>query len=65
MTLIESSLVTWPMLRLDPEFMVSVIAVYAALGDPRAAILAEQMLKADHARRPAPPADHDPGQESS
>ena len=47
MTLIESSLVTWPMLRLDPEFMVSVIAVYAALGDPRAAILAEQMLKAE------------------
>ena len=45
--LIESSLVTWPMLRLDPEFMVSVIAVYANLGDPRAAILAEQMLEAD------------------
>ena len=45
--LIESSLVTYPMLRLDPEFMVSVIAVYAALGDPRAAILAEQMLEAD------------------
>ena len=35
------------MLRLDPEFMVSVIAVYATLGDPRAAILAEQMLEAD------------------
>jgi tetratricopeptide (TPR) repeat protein len=47
LALIESSLVTWPMLRLDPEFMVSVIAVYANLGDPRAAILAEQMLKAD------------------
>ena len=47
LALIESSLVTWPMLRLDPEFMVSVIAVYAALGDPRAAILAEQMLKAE------------------
>ncbi|MDC0157277.1 PA14 domain-containing protein [Verrucomicrobia bacterium] len=45
--LIESSLVTYPMLRLDPEFMVSVIAVYAALGDPRAAILAEQMLEAE------------------
>ena len=45
--LIESSLVTWPMLRLDPEFMVSVIAVYANLGDPRAAILAEQMLEAE------------------
>ena len=45
--LIESSLVTWPMLRLDPEFMVSVITVYANLGDPRAAILAEQMLEAD------------------
>jgi hypothetical protein len=27
--------------------MVSVIAVYANLGDPRAAILAEQMLEAD------------------
>jgi len=47
LALIESSLVTYPMLRLDPEFMVSVIAVYAALGDPRAAILAEQMLEAD------------------
>jgi WD40 repeat protein len=47
LALIESSLVTWPMLRLDPEFMVSVIAVYANLGDPRAAILAEQMLEAD------------------
>ena len=45
--LIESSLVTWPMLRLDPEFMVSVIAVYANLGDPRAAILADQMLEAE------------------
>jgi hypothetical protein len=45
--LIDTSLVTWPMLRLDPEFMVSVIAVYAALADPRAAILAEQMLKAE------------------
>ncbi|MFT6575609.1 MAG: hypothetical protein ACJA16_003813, partial [Akkermansiaceae bacterium] len=45
--LIESSLVTYPMLRLDPEFMVSVIAVYAALGDPRAAILADQMLEAE------------------
>jgi len=45
--LIESSLVTYPMLRLDPEFIVSVIAVYAALGDPRAAILAEQMLKTE------------------
>jgi hypothetical protein len=47
LALIQSSLVTWPMLRLDPEFMVSVIAVYASLGDPRAAILAEQMLEAD------------------
>jgi hypothetical protein len=47
LALIESSLVTWPMLRLDPEFMVSVIAVYANLGDPRAAILAEQMLEAE------------------
>ena len=28
--LIESSLATYPMLRLDPEFMVSVIAVYAS-----------------------------------
>ena len=45
--LIESSLVAYPMLRLDPEFMVSAIAVYAALGDPRAAILAEQMLEAE------------------
>jgi WD40 repeat protein len=47
LSLIESSLIAHPMLRLDPEFMVSVIAVYAALGDPRAAILAEQMLKVD------------------
>ncbi len=47
LALIESSLVTWPMLRLDPEFMVSVISVYANLGDPRAAILAEQMLETD------------------
>jgi hypothetical protein len=45
--LIDSSLATHPMLRLDPEFMVSVIAVYASMGDPRAAILAEQMLEAD------------------
>ena len=45
--LIDSSLATHPMLRLDPEFMVSVIAVYANLGDPRAAILAEQMLEAE------------------
>jgi hypothetical protein len=45
--LIDSSLVTHPMLRLDPEFMVSVISVYANLGDPRAAILAEQMLEAE------------------
>jgi len=45
--LIDTSLATYPMLRLDPEFMVSVIAVYANLGDPRAAILAEQMLEAD------------------
>ena len=45
--LIESSLIALPMLRLDPEFMVSVIAVYARMGDPRAAILAEQMLEAD------------------
>jgi hypothetical protein len=35
------------MLRLDPEFMVSAIAVYATLGDARAAILAEQMLEAE------------------
>ncbi|MCP4759337.1 MAG: hypothetical protein GY876_07760 [Planctomycetes bacterium] len=47
LALIEASLVTWPMLRLDPEFMVSVIAVYANLGDPRAAILAEQILETD------------------
>ncbi|MDP6629443.1 MAG: PA14 domain-containing protein [Kiritimatiellia bacterium] len=45
--LIESSLATYPMLRLDPEFMVSVIAVYASMGDPRATILAEQMLEAE------------------
>jgi len=45
--LIDTSLATYPMLRLDPEFMVSVIAVYASMGDPRAAILAEQMLEAD------------------
>jgi len=45
--LIDSSLATHPMLRLDPEFMVSVIAVYANLGDARAALLAEQMLEAD------------------
>ena len=45
--LIKSSLVAHPMLRLDPEFMVSAIAVYATLGDARAAILAEQMLEAD------------------
>ena len=45
--LIKSSLATHPMLRLDPEFMVSAIAVYATLGDARAAILAEQMLEAD------------------
>ena len=47
LALIESSLATWPMLRLDPEFMVSVITVYANLGDPRAAILAEQTLETD------------------
>jgi WD40 repeat protein len=45
--LIDSSLATLPMLRMDPEFMVSVIAVYASMGDPRAAILAEQMLQAE------------------
>ena len=45
--LIDSSLATHPMLRLDPEFMVSAIAVYATLRDPRAAILAEQMLEAE------------------
>jgi len=45
--LIDSSLATHPMLRLDPEFMVSGIAVYASIGDPRAAILAEQMLEAE------------------
>jgi hypothetical protein len=45
--LIDSSLATHPMLRPDPEFMVSVIAVYANIGDPRAAILAEQMLEAE------------------
>ncbi|MDE0854064.1 MAG: PA14 domain-containing protein [Nevskia sp.] len=45
--LIKSSLVAHPMLRLDPEFMVSAIAVYATLGDARAAVLAEQMLEAD------------------
>ena len=46
-SLIDTSLATYPMLRLDPEFMVSVIAVYASMGDPRAAILAEQMLEAE------------------
>ncbi|MDA9961466.1 PA14 domain-containing protein [Opitutales bacterium] len=45
--LIDTSLATYPMLRLDPEFMVSAIAVYASMGDPRAAILAEQMLEAE------------------
>jgi tetratricopeptide (TPR) repeat protein len=45
--LIDSSLATHPMLRLDPEFMVSAVAVYASMGDPRAAILAEQMLEAE------------------
>jgi len=47
LALIESSLATYPMLRLDPEFMVSVITVYANLGDPRAAILAEQILETE------------------
>ena len=45
--LIDASLATHPMLCLDPEFMVSAVAVYASMGDPRAAILAEQMLEAD------------------
>jgi len=45
--LIDTSLATHPMLRLDPAFMVSAIAVYASMGDPRAAILAEQMLEAE------------------
>ena len=45
--LIDTSLATHPMLCLDPEFMVSAVAVYASMGDPRAAILAEQMLEAD------------------
>ena len=45
--LIDSSLATYPMLRMDPEFMVSAIAVYASMGDPRVAILAEQMLEAE------------------
>ncbi|MBT7067783.1 MAG: hypothetical protein HN919_15905, partial [Verrucomicrobia bacterium] len=45
--LIDTSLANCPMLRLDPEFMVSAIAVYASIGDPRAAILAEQMLQAN------------------
>jgi hypothetical protein len=44
---LESSLATYPMLRLDPEFMVSAIAVYASMRDPRAAILADQMLEAE------------------
>ncbi|MDE0839082.1 MAG: hypothetical protein OSB41_08505, partial [Kiritimatiellae bacterium] len=47
LNLIDTSLATYPMLRLDPEFMVSAIAVYASMRDPRAAILAEQMLEAD------------------
>ena len=45
--LIDTSLATHPMLRLDPEFMVSAVAIYASMGDPRAAILAEQMLEAE------------------
>jgi hypothetical protein len=45
--LIDTSLATYPMLRLDPEFMVSATAVLASMGDPRAAILAEQMLKVE------------------
>ncbi len=45
--LIESSLNKYAMLCLDPEFMVSAIDVYATLRDPRAAILAEQMLAAE------------------
>jgi hypothetical protein len=35
------------MLCLDPEFMVSAIAVYANVGDLRASILAQQMLEAE------------------
>ncbi len=45
--LIDSSQATHPMLRLDPEFMVNVIAVYGNVGDVRVAILAEQMLQAE------------------
>jgi hypothetical protein len=45
--LIDSSQATHPMLRLDPEFMVSGIAVYGNVGDVRVAILAEQMLQAE------------------
>jgi hypothetical protein len=47
LSMIESALNKHPMLYLDPEFMVSAIDVYATLRDPRAAILAEQMLGAE------------------
>jgi len=44
--IIDSWLFSHPMLRLDPEFMVSVIEAYANMGDRnRAFLLAEQMLK--------------------
>ena len=44
--IIDSWLFSHPMLRLDPEFMVSVIEAYANMGDrERAFLLAEQMLK--------------------
>ena len=43
--IIDSWLFSHPMLRLDPEFMVSVIEAYANMGDrERAFLLAEQML---------------------
>jgi hypothetical protein len=44
--IIDSWLFTHPMLRLDPQFMVSVIKAYANMGDrSRAFLLSEQMLK--------------------
>ena len=44
--IIDSWLFSHPLLRLDPEFMVSVIEAYANMGDRnRAFLLAEQMLE--------------------
>jgi WD40 repeat protein len=50
--LIDTSLATYPMLRLDPEFMVSAIAVYASMGDPRAD------ARGKYERQPAPHSYH-------